>query len=177
MAAPRQLVSYDDLFDSDEDTADTAQQQQQQAESESEDDGVGSIMARTDAWDDTELIRAWDGTIADYRKFHAGVLGDETQRSAERQLECKVGQWTAVSTSPSRKRKRELPNAGSEAAYTDSKDAYTDSKDANAEGAQHAGQEIAEWAAQSAPPQSEEDAMHRLNMAWYYVGYYTACYQ
>ncbi|KAJ2167194.1 hypothetical protein IW145_001672 [Coemansia sp. RSA 521] len=153
MAAPRQLVSYDDLFD-EEDGIGMAVEQPSAAQPDNDDDGVENMMARSDAWDDTELIRAWDGTIADYHKFHATILGDETLRSTQRELESKVGQWTDADTS----KKRKLEQS----------DTHT---------VQHDGQEIANWAAQTAPPQTAEDAMHRLNMAWYYVGYYTACYQ
>ncbi|KAJ2847979.1 hypothetical protein IWW36_003563 [Coemansia brasiliensis] len=152
MSASRQLVSYDDLFTEDEPINDDSEQPQSRTESED-----GNLLADPEAWDDTELIRAWDSTIDDYRKFHSSILDDRETRSAERKLESKIGKWNAVDDQPDRKRKRELLD-----------------DDGRVEGAQ---QEIAEWAAYAAPPQSEDDALQRLNTAWYYVGYYTACYQ
>ncbi|KAJ2305109.1 hypothetical protein IWW55_002103 [Coemansia sp. RSA 2706] len=159
MAAPRQLVSYDDLFDNDE-SADSPQSHQQPADVESDGAETSDVMARADAWDDSELIRAWDSTIADYRKHHADILGDTDQRSSQRELESRVGRWISADSESDRKRKR-----GS-----------LDEAQSDSDARPH-GQEIAEWAAQAEPPQSEEDALHRLNMAWYYIGYYTACYQ
>ncbi|KAJ1743203.1 hypothetical protein LPJ68_001207 [Coemansia sp. RSA 1086] len=154
MSAPRQLVSYGDLFaEDDEAINDVSEQPQGKAEPEE----AENLLADPKAWDDTELIRAWDSTIDDYRKFHISHLDDEEARSAERKLESKIGKWNPVDSQSDRKRKR--------AQHDD---------DGQLENAQP---EIAEWAAYAAPPQTEDDALQRLNTAWYYVGYYTACYQ
>ncbi|KAJ2162704.1 hypothetical protein GGF46_000429 [Coemansia sp. RSA 552] len=161
MSAPRQLVSYDDLFSDDEATPDTAHVEQ------ARDAGVGgdeddveedsNALAHPEAWDDSELVRAWDSTIGDYRKFHAGVLAsDEYTSGDQHELESKVGQWMTAELAPSKKRRLEADNSASPST----------------------GQSIAEWAAaHTAAPQSEEDALEKLNTAWYYVGYYAACYQ
>ncbi|KAJ2802519.1 hypothetical protein H4R20_003242 [Coemansia guatemalensis] len=180
MAAARQIVSYDDLFDDEAGPSETiSESQQMNGDSNNNDNnmdadnasdseidshgGVESAIGNPEAWDDSDLIRAWDSTIKDYREFHESILNDETYMSGAHMLESKIGAWSlAISDSPagsSRKRRRA---SGTEA--------QTELDDQQPQG-------IAEWATHISAPQSEEDALHQLNMAWYYVGYYSACYQ
>ncbi|KAJ2662669.1 hypothetical protein IWW48_001727 [Coemansia sp. RSA 1200] len=160
MAAKRPIVSYDDLFEDENEGESTKphapaiEQQPEEMAAESSDndsDGIGA-----NAWDDTELIRAWDGAIADYRKHHAELVGDPTYMAQRSTSESVVGRWMPAESSaapgakhqPKRKRSAEEP-----------------------------GIVAAVDAGGPAPPESEEDALHKLTMAWYYAGYYAGYYQ
>ncbi|KAJ1730330.1 hypothetical protein LPJ72_004528 [Coemansia sp. Benny D160-2] len=160
MAAKRPIVSYDDLFEDENEGENTTTQApaiEHHAEamaaetSDNDSDDIGA-----DAWDDTELIRAWDGAIADYRKHHAELVGDPTYMAQRSTSESVVGRWMPAESSaapgakrqPKRKRSAEEPDI---VAAVD--------------------------AGGPAPPESEEDALHKLTMAWYYAGYYAGYYQ
>ncbi|KAJ2077868.1 hypothetical protein H4R24_004864 [Coemansia sp. RSA 988] len=176
MAAARQIVSYDDLFDDEAVPSEPISKPQQKhggsnnsmdagndSDDGMDDDGcTENAIGDPVAWDDSDLIRAWDSTIKDYREFHEGIMNDETYISGAHKLESRIGAWslTTDDDSPagnSRKRRRA---SGTEV---------------EPDHQQHPG--ITEWAAHLNAPQSEEDALYQLNMAWYYVGYYSACYQ
>ncbi|KAJ1962171.1 hypothetical protein GGI12_002805 [Dipsacomyces acuminosporus] len=165
MMAERQIVSYDDLYSDDEAQPEAsaapavgAKEDQQQesaasctSESEAESNGgdadIGGVLARSNTWDDSELIRAWDSTIGEYRKQHAAMLNDSEQRAEFHKSESKVGEWAPAGESnrdggqPRKKRRREAEISPPQA------------------------------------PASEEEALYMLNMSWYYTGYYACCYQ
>ncbi|KAI9503391.1 hypothetical protein BX070DRAFT_235080 [Coemansia spiralis] len=167
--AGRQIVSYDDLFTDTENEAVGLQgglrnlhPDQASDSSSTSDDGMGSsAIAHPDAWDDSELIRAWDSAIGDYRKHHADLLATKhtwhsgTGRSATAQKD-----EQQAGTDKKRKRKEAEPTESVE---------------------QPGGGENEECAAELGtypePPQSEEEALYKLNMAWYYAGYYAGYYQ
>ncbi|KAJ2782378.1 hypothetical protein H4R18_002311 [Coemansia javaensis] len=157
MAAARQLVSYDDLFDAEDAVGGDA-------------GGSGSPEAAGD-WDDTALIQAWDSTIESYRKQHARMMGDDEFMARQHEQESRVGEWAPVAApEPSRKRRRSA-DARADSSGRDSADGPGSGDGAGGPGSEDW------WAAQFAAPQTEQEALHGLSMAWYYVGYYTACYQ
>ncbi|KAJ2714426.1 hypothetical protein H4R19_001736 [Coemansia spiralis] len=174
MAAPRQLVSYDDLCDGGNDDttvgAPAACPPRDSPQSSCGQHGdVGGDASGSDdeaaacagAWDDTDLIQAWDSNIASYRRTHAAMMEDEEYMARQHEQESRVGEWAPAAedapAGPSRKRPRGSPPPP------------------GADGP--VGPSIEQWALQLEAPQSEADALHKLNTAWYYVGYYTACYQ
>ncbi|KAJ2802070.1 hypothetical protein H4R21_002560 [Coemansia helicoidea] len=168
MAAPRQLVSYDDLCYGESDAGASAAcapcdsprsrpEQRDDVGGSDHDDDDDVAATHAEKWDDTDLIRAWDSNIASYRQTHAAMMEDGEYMSRQHEQESRVGQWAPVAEDvPSRKRPRTaaLSAPGGPACSS-----------------------IEEWALQLEAPQTEEDALHKLNMAWYYVGYYAACYQ
>ncbi|PIA16321.1 hypothetical protein COEREDRAFT_87033 [Coemansia reversa NRRL 1564] len=177
MAAPRQIVSYDDLFDDETGASENIGEPQQHpgdsnngmgtgdsSDDEINDDGtMESAVGNPEAWDDSDLIHAWDSTIKDYREFHEGIMNDEEYMSGAHKLESRIGAWSLTTgDSPTRSSRKRRRASGTEV-------------ETELDNRQPPG--IAEWAAHLDAPQSEEDALHQLNMAWYYVGYYSACYQ
>ncbi|KAJ1993970.1 hypothetical protein GGI25_001825 [Coemansia spiralis] len=177
--AGRQIVSYDDLFTDTENEAVGLQgglrnlhPDQASDSSSTSDDGMGSsAIAHPDAWDDSELIRAWDSAIGDYRKHHADLLGDETYL-AQRHRESAVGEWEHVQSATAQKDEQQ---AGTDKKRKRKEAEPTESVE------QPGGGENEECAAELGtypePPQSEEEALYKLNMAWYYAGYYAGYYQ
>ncbi|KAJ2802759.1 hypothetical protein H4S07_004617, partial [Coemansia furcata] len=169
--ASRQIVSYDDLYDADE-AENTTQPEQQRPHSASshtsiEEEGLcaGDIIAQPGAWDDSDLVRAWDSTVEEYRKQHSSMLGDSSFRATMHETESKVGQWSAVTESldiaaesSSKKRRR---GVGTKLNNTDPE--YEDYANA--------------LPAYPEAPLSEEDALSKLNMAWYHAGFYAGYYQ
>ncbi|KAJ2746768.1 hypothetical protein GGI20_001098 [Coemansia sp. BCRC 34301] len=181
--AARPIVSYDDLYSGDEAESaallDQQQQQQKRPRSASshtslEDNSelcAGDIIAQPDAWNDAELVRAWDSTIEDYRKHHASILGDSAFREAMRETESKPGQWSSVTKETS------VVEATSSKKRRHSLDA---SQRVTAPGyeASEAGQDyIGALPAYPEAPLTEEDALNKLNMAWYHAGFYAGYYQ
>ncbi|KAJ2004575.1 hypothetical protein GGI04_002558 [Coemansia thaxteri] len=185
--AARQKVSYDDLYSADEAEAGVeaeAEQRPASAQSSnasggddgSEDDAyAGGIAAQAGTWDDSELVRAWDSTIEDYRRQHASILGDSELRATLHKTESKVGQWAAV--------EEEL--AGAAAMTNSSKKRRHGADDVIMRDPTESGGEAGAMAQEYAstlpgfpePPQSEEDALSKLNMAWYHTGFYAGYYQ
>ncbi|KAJ1937191.1 hypothetical protein FBU59_004827, partial [Linderina macrospora] len=91
----RQIVSYDDLYEETEEAeqSHTSAPAPNKAGEVDEEKDISHIVSCQGTWDDTELIRAWDSTIADYRKHHAEILGDKEMAEELRQTESKVGEW------------------------------------------------------------------------------------
>ncbi|KAJ2507336.1 hypothetical protein IWW47_001155 [Coemansia sp. RSA 2052] len=185
--ASRQIVSYDDLYSADE--AERAVQPEQQSQqrpssasshTSTEDDKdagagddlcAGDIVGQPGVWDDSELVRAWDSTIEDYRKHHASMLGDSAFRATMHESESKVGQWSSVTesadvaeTASSKKRRREL-----------------DANSSAIEPGYEASEAVQDYAGAlptyPEAPLTEEDALSKLNMAWYHAGFYAGYYQ
>ncbi|KAJ1667565.1 hypothetical protein IW140_002145 [Coemansia sp. RSA 1813] len=193
MAERRPIVSYDDLFDA----CDSSNQEQAPADTNLQDasldgnsatsddyddddneeiDDVGNAMANPNAWDDTELIRAWDGAIGAYRKQHAELLGDPAYLEQRSTHESTIGKWvpaTADDSGSSSKHntRKQQPLAGpfGPAAATGSK-----RKRASAEDPATL---ALDTGAGPTPPESEQDALHKLTTAWYYAGYYAGYYE
>ncbi|ORX68570.1 hypothetical protein DL89DRAFT_268380 [Linderina pennispora] len=160
----RQIVSYNDLFSETEEAgqAGTSEPAPSSVEETAKVD-VSEIVSCQGTWDDSELIQAWDSTIADYRKQHANVLGDQQAAEERRQTESKVGEWKAVEDI-------EQVDAG-----RTTKRARTESA---SEGHGESQCEYGGWQVSNPePPASEDDALYRLNMSWYYAGYYAGYYQ
>ncbi|KAI8325542.1 hypothetical protein GQ54DRAFT_295361 [Martensiomyces pterosporus] len=184
--AARQIVSYDDLYSDNEveeatggdaktgaaasSTPEIHGDQQSASsctsasEAEDEDD-PSNILARPGAWDDSELIRAWDSAIDDYRKHHSSMLNDDEQRTEFHKHESKVGGWTPVleegsgSGQPGRKRRRgaeEQSRAASEKCTDVENSGYVHEQASWAGAAGAAGaQELGDsWAMNPAPPTS-----------------------
>ncbi|KAJ1732220.1 hypothetical protein LPJ61_002153 [Coemansia biformis] len=196
MAAPRQLVSYDDLFDGEDAAGEPSAHAPQDGpqdnsglDGDAGDDDAGSdgnygdsddmaiVAAHADAWDDSDLIRAWDSHIEGYRREHASMMEDKEYMARQHEQESRTGQWAPVmeeaGAGPSRKRRRG-PGEGADSAHAHGSAKLPGTEVSTGD---QACQGIDKWAAQLEPPLSKEDALHKLNMAWYYVGYYTACYQ
>ncbi|KAJ2690045.1 hypothetical protein IWW39_001011 [Coemansia spiralis] len=175
--ASRPIVSYDDLYSGDEaeSTTQAEQQQQQRPHSASShtsaEDGdaeslsVGDIIAQPGAWDDSDLVRAWDNTVEEYRRQHASLLGDSAFRATMHETESRVGEWSSVpdnldtaETPSSKKRRRgEDPDLSTiepgHEGYTGALPEYPEA------------------------PLNENDALSKLNMAWYHAGFYAGYYQ
>lgn len=136
MSTKRKLVSYDDLFE--EEAAEEAGVEVSSS-SEAKDMEVedpSDIIGQPGAWDDSALVKAWDSTIAEYRRYHSDILGDADNVAQMHEGESKVGLWTEIGPQQQQE-SYEYPE----------------------------------------PPKSEEDALHKLNMAWYNAGYYAGYYQ
>ncbi|KAJ1785412.1 hypothetical protein LPJ59_006150 [Coemansia sp. RSA 2399] len=187
MAERRTIVSYDELYDDSHEQAPTDAQRHgalPDGGATSDDDGeiddVGSVMANPGAWNDTELIRAWDGAIGDYRKQHAELLGDASYLEQRTAHESAVGKWVSVAASDDSRSsskcndqevKKQHPLAGSSGPAasepTGSKRKRTEEP---APSALVAGEG-------PVPPESEQDALHKLTTAWYYAGYYAGYHE
>ncbi|KAJ2048550.1 hypothetical protein H4S04_003762 [Coemansia sp. S16] len=179
--ASRPIVSYDDLYSADEAENPTESEQQQRPHSASShtsiEDGdeeslcAGDIIAQPGAWDDSDLVHAWDSTVEEYRKQHAAMLGDSAFRATMHETESKVGQWSSVTesidataASSSKKRRR-----GVDAGLNNTEPGYE---------ANEAAQDYASaLPAYPEAPLTEEDALNKLNMAWYHAGFYAGYYQ
>ncbi|KAJ2908761.1 hypothetical protein GGI21_002560 [Coemansia aciculifera] len=175
--ASRQIVSYDDLYSGEEaESAAQPEQLEQQMRPDSasshtsaEDDKgdlcAGDIIAQPGAWDDSELVRAWDSTVEDYRKHHASILGDSASRATMHESESKAGEWSAVIEDTSNKKRRH--------------DFDTDLHDVGIgyEASEPAQDYASALSAYPEAPLTEEDALNKLNMAWYHAGYYAGYYQ
>ncbi|KAJ2402743.1 hypothetical protein GGI23_000487 [Coemansia sp. RSA 2559] len=192
MAERRTIVSYDELFDDSQEQAPTDAQRHNAlpdggssaiSDAGEEIDDVDSAMANPGAWDDAELIRAWDGAIGEYRKQHAELLGDASYLELHTAHESAVGKWVPVAASDG-SGSTSLCN-GSEAKKEDP--LATTSGPAAAAGTEATGSKrrrteesvpLALAAAEGpAPPESEQDALHKLTTAWYYAGYYAGYYE
>ncbi|KAJ2491425.1 hypothetical protein IWW37_002309 [Coemansia sp. RSA 2050] len=174
--ASRPIVSYDDLYSGDEAEGTIQPEQQQRPHSasshtsaeDSDAEGlcVGDIIAQPGAWDDSDLVRAWDSTVEEYRKQHASLLGDSAFRATMHETESRVGQWSSVvpenldtaEASGSKKRRRGVDThlSAMEPGYEDYTRALPEYPEA---------------------PLNEEDALSKLNMAWYHAGFYAGYYQ
>ncbi|KAJ1845342.1 hypothetical protein LPJ73_004885 [Coemansia sp. RSA 2703] len=134
--------------------------------SESETEGQGVVGMNGD-WDDSDLIRAWDSTISSYRRQHALLMEDESYRAEQHASESIIGQWSSVESGAGGKRKRRHePPVKRHEPVVERQDLVAQEPAADVAGFTGFGL-----------PTSEDDALSKLNMAWYYAGYYAGCYQ
>ncbi|KAJ2559593.1 hypothetical protein EV175_000276 [Coemansia sp. RSA 1933] len=176
MAERRAIVSYDELYDDTEEQPATGTEhrrttEEEEEEEEEEIDDVGSAMANPDAWDDSELIRAWDGAIGSYRKHHAKILDDSIYLEQRTAHESAIGAWlpiasdtggstTTHTTNNVARHSSDLVGSGCKRKRTTETDDSPPDVGVGPE-----------------PPVSEQDAMHKLTTAWYYAGYYAGYYE
>ncbi|KAJ2787187.1 hypothetical protein GGI15_000907 [Coemansia interrupta] len=192
MSAQRAIVSYDDLYDefdvapvsapatltrrkrmrSTITISGTPGQDPDSCTSAS-DTETDQVSAMQRDWDDSDLIRMWDSTVAEYRRQHALLMEDEAYRAQQHRSESWIGQWTSVDGRPVDAKKKRRVGKAVETQQPVAIEAAETSAEMSAQTVDPAGFTDAGFGV----PTSEDDALNKLNMAWYYTGYYAGYYQ
>ncbi|KAJ2696387.1 hypothetical protein FB645_006220 [Coemansia sp. IMI 203386] len=188
----REIISYDDLYSEEEPAQTPATKPRNKPRStnkrkpkhpvtiEAIDANDDSCTSESDNeahhghrdWDDSDLLHAWDSTINEYRREHALLMGDAEYRAEQHKEESRVGKWGQVGRAEGNKRRRNEEMAEQTTFEQENEDAQRVVGD----GQQN--WETAMWLPGNLePPQSEEDALHRLSISWYSAGYYAGYYQ
>ncbi|KAJ1644718.1 hypothetical protein J3B02_001761 [Coemansia erecta] len=163
---PKQPVTIESRMDADDDSCTSSSSSSDDDDDEIQNGEHSTAGHSRGDWDDTDLLRAWDSTISEYRREHALLMNDEEYKAMQHRNESRVGKWADVRDVESAKKRRIEETAQQEQQeQTHSNDYQYD-------------WEAAAWPVGSlAPPQSEDDALHKLITAWYSAGYYAGYYQ
>ncbi|KAL4986448.1 hypothetical protein BDW68DRAFT_163195 [Aspergillus falconensis] len=149
--------------------------------------GTSRALTQEEIWDDSALVQSWDEAVEEYKLYHSiaakGENVEDVLREAEAAAEAEAGpsmSWAQV------EKDEDMADAAADSVQlaAASAETHVSQTDGSAQEKQH--QDAAASAGPQAQastmpypafPQTQDEALKNLMMAWYYAGYYTALYQ
>ncbi|KAL6236387.1 hypothetical protein BDW75DRAFT_114670 [Aspergillus navahoensis] len=150
--------------------------------------GASRALTQEEIWDDSALVQSWDEAVEEYKLYHSiaakGENVEDVLREAEAAAEAEAGpsmSWTHVEKDDD----MADVDADSVPPAAPSAETHVSQKaDESAQVKQHHDTATAAEPQAQAPtmpypafPQTQDEGLKNLMMAWYYAGYYTALYQ
>ncbi|KAL4899119.1 hypothetical protein BDW74DRAFT_163907 [Aspergillus multicolor] len=153
--------------------------------------GTDRALTQEQIWDDSALVQSWDEAVEEYKLYHSiaakGENVEDVLREAEAAAEVEAGpsmSWAQV------EKDDDMADVVADAyepaaAAAETHVSQTQAVEETAQVKQPQESAAAAGTAQSqAPtmpypafPQTQDEGLKNLMMAWYYAGYYTALYQ
>ncbi|KAL3437756.1 hypothetical protein BDV09DRAFT_161941 [Aspergillus tetrazonus] len=153
--------------------------------------GASRALTQEEIWDDSALVQSWDEAVEEYKLYHSiaakGENVEDVLREAEAAAEAETGpsmSWAQVEKDDDMADVNAADSFQPVAAPAETQGMQAQ----EAAGSEQVKQEQ-ETAAAAGPqaqaptmpypafPQTQDEGLKNLMMAWYYAGYYTALYQ
>ncbi|KAL4813084.1 hypothetical protein BDW67DRAFT_169063 [Aspergillus spinulosporus] len=144
--------------------------------------GASRALTQEEIWDDSALVQSWDEAVEEYKLYHSiaakGENVEDVLREAEAAAEVEVGpsmSWAQVEKEDEMADANAADSIQSAAAPAETHGMQVKQKQETEAAAGPQAQAPA--MPYSAFPQTQDEGLKNLMMAWYYAGYYTALYQ
>ncbi|KAL4734374.1 hypothetical protein BDV11DRAFT_198278 [Aspergillus similis] len=151
--------------------------------------GASRALTQEEIWDDSALVQSWDEAVEEYKLYHSiaakGENVEDVLREAEAAAEVEAGtsmSWAQVEKDDDMADVNAADPVQSAAAPAEThvmqEAAGSEQVKQQQETAAAAGpQAQAPTVPYPAFPQTQDQGLKNLMMAWYYAGYYTALYE
>ncbi|RDW59340.1 uncharacterized protein DSM5745_11035 [Aspergillus mulundensis] len=151
--------------------------------------GTGRALTQEEIWDDSALVQSWDEAVEEYKLYHSiaakGENVEDVLREAEAAAEAEAGpsmSWAQVEKDDDMADvDADAYEPAAAAVETHVSQAQAPDVAAEVKQPQDAAAGTAQTQAPTMPypllPQTQDEGLKNLMMAWYYAGYYTALYQ
>ncbi|KAL5000643.1 hypothetical protein BDV10DRAFT_161665 [Aspergillus recurvatus] len=150
--------------------------------------GASRALTQEEIWDDSALVQSWDEAVEEYKLYHSiaakGENVEDVLREAEAAAEAEAGpsmSWAQIEKDDDM---ADIDADSIRPAAASAETHVSQKADGSAQVKQHQDSAAAAGPQAQAPtmplpafPQTEDEGLKNLMMAWYYAGYYTALYQ
>ncbi|KAL4767658.1 hypothetical protein BDW60DRAFT_145842 [Aspergillus nidulans var. acristatus] len=153
--------------------------------------GASRALTQEEIWDDSALVQSWDEAVEEYKLYHSiaarGENVEDVLREAETAAEAEAGpsmSWAQVEKDDVMADVNAADSVQPAAAPAETHGMQTQEAAGSEQVKQQQEPAAAAGPQAQAPtmpypafPQTQDEGLKNLMMAWYYAGYYTALYQ
>ncbi|KAL4755159.1 hypothetical protein BDW72DRAFT_164228 [Aspergillus terricola var. indicus] len=151
--------------------------------------GASRALTQEEIWDDSALVQSWDEAVEEYKLYHSiaakGENVEDVLREAEAAAEVEAGpsmSWAQVEKDDHMADVNVADSVQSATAAAEThgmQEAARSEQVEQQQGTAAAARPQTQASTMPYPafPQTQDEGLKNLMMAWYYAGYYTALYQ